>query len=632
MSASVSSQQRFTRSNPCPVFGGFHTLPQGQGTRCYGFLSSDGLYAHCTREDRAGYLTPHTDDTFVHRLQGDCNCGTQHSPAPIVAAPAPRRTIDRTWDYTDEAGNRLFQVVKYKPKGFSQRQSDGDGGWLPNMTGARLVPYRLPDIINANTDRVIFVGEGEKDADVLAALDLIATCNPMGDGKWRDEYSVYLIDRRVVILPDNDDAGRKHAEQVAASLHGIAASVRVLALPGLPEKGDVSDWLANGGTRKELRRLVDATPEWAPTKDAGEPVCSFTGFSAAALMDMDLPEPRHIVAGLFAEGSGILAGRPKIGKSWFALQLALSVARGDDLFDHATLGGDVLYLALEDNKRRLRSRISKAFGTGDVPARLWLHTEWERLDRGGLEALDEWLTNAELPRLVIIDTLAKVKPRRPRNADPYEHDHEVMSMLTTLAGKHGVLIILIHHTRKAVSDDFIDSVTGTLGLSGGTDATIVLARTRGQTDATLSITGRDVDEQELALEFDADTCLWRLMGDADEYRQTKARIDVLEVMRRNGQPMRPGQVAQALDKNRSTVRWLMTKMAGDGTLKAWGDGKYTIKDGVSSTEYQHPQQDTHPQLPQPTNTPSLLADGAVYDVGAVGPVGTSCSKDDRNAA
>ncbi|WP_352429730.1 toprim domain-containing protein [Thermoflexus sp.] len=150
-------------------------------------------------------------------------------------------------------------------KQFLQRRPDGKGGWVWKLDGVPRVLYRLPAVVEAvRRGDTVFLVEGEKDADALASLGLTATTNPQGGGKWRDEYAEVLRGARVVILPDNDNTGKKHAEQVARSLHGKAAEVRVLELPGLPPKGDVSDWLAAGGTREELERLADQAPEWAP--------------------------------------------------------------------------------------------------------------------------------------------------------------------------------------------------------------------------------------------------------------------------------------------------------------------------------------------------------------------------------
>jgi hypothetical protein len=165
--------------------------------------------------------------------------------------------IECAYDYVDESGALLFQSVRLKdPKDFKQRRPVPWGdGWCWNLQGVRRVLYRLPQLRAAPAWRRVFVVEGEKDADNLATLGLVATTSPLGAGRWRPEYSEFLRGRTVVILPDNDGPGRKHAEDVSASLAGKAAAVRVVELPGLPPKGDVSDWLAAGGTKKRLLGL-----------------------------------------------------------------------------------------------------------------------------------------------------------------------------------------------------------------------------------------------------------------------------------------------------------------------------------------------------------------------------------------
>lgn len=161
------------------------------------------------------------------------------------------------YDYADEYSELQFQVVKTSDGRFFQRQPDGSGGWVNNLKGVKLVPYRLPEL-KAKPDAAVYIVEGEKDVDNLRAVGLLATCNAGGAGKWRDEYSEHLRGRDVVVVPDNDVPGRKHRDQVVQSLGGVAKSMRVLELPGLDEKGDVSDWLAAGGTADELMAMLPA--------------------------------------------------------------------------------------------------------------------------------------------------------------------------------------------------------------------------------------------------------------------------------------------------------------------------------------------------------------------------------------
>jgi putative DNA primase/helicase len=186
-----------------------------------------------------------------------------------------RAQITATYDYTDERGALLYQCVRYAPKDFRQRRPDGAGGWQWNLNGTRRVLYRLPELI-ANPDKPVFIVEGEKDADNLARLGLLATTNVGGANNWRDEYAESLRGRHVVIVPDNDDVGRKHARRVAQSAQQVAASVKILELPNLPAKGDVSDWLNAGGNRDTLLELAARTPTYA---DASEPTANYLPYS-----------------------------------------------------------------------------------------------------------------------------------------------------------------------------------------------------------------------------------------------------------------------------------------------------------------------------------------------------------------
>lgn len=175
-----------------------------------------------------------------------------------------RHRIVATYDYRDERGTLLYQAVRMEPKDFRQRRPDGDE-WLWNLDGVRLVPYRLPELVAAQPTRTVFIPEGEKDVDRLRSFGLIATTNPLGAGKWSRMASdavAHFHGRHVALLPDNDDAGEKHAADVIANLDGTAASIRVVRLPGLARKQDVSDWLRFGGTRERLVALTRATPTW----------------------------------------------------------------------------------------------------------------------------------------------------------------------------------------------------------------------------------------------------------------------------------------------------------------------------------------------------------------------------------
>jgi hypothetical protein len=168
------------------------------------------------------------------------------------------------YDYLDETARCSTKSFASTPRtSASASPTETEAGSGTSATRDRVL-FRLPELIQADPAEPVFIVEGEKDALSLASLGLIATTNVMGAGKWRSQYSEALRSRQVVILPDNDEAGRKHGRAVADSLYGVAASIRIVELPGLPDKGDVSDWLASGETKARLLDLASKVPEWHP--------------------------------------------------------------------------------------------------------------------------------------------------------------------------------------------------------------------------------------------------------------------------------------------------------------------------------------------------------------------------------
>ena len=177
--------------------------------------------------------------------------------------------IAKTYDYLDESGKLLYQVVRYEPKDFRQRRPDGKDDWIWGLEGVRRVLYRLPELLRASMTDWVYIVEGEKDADNLVARNFVATTNSGGARKWLDDYNRYFKGRLVAVLPDNDTPGREHAKLVASSLHGIAGVVKIVELPNLLPKSDVSDWFDSGGPERvrELIRLTDEAPFFEPSAE-----------------------------------------------------------------------------------------------------------------------------------------------------------------------------------------------------------------------------------------------------------------------------------------------------------------------------------------------------------------------------
>ncbi len=268
--AGIPADRLDGRHGPCPKCGGtdrFRALDDFRDTgavfcnQCFSQGNGDGLAALQHFGD--------VDFPTAARMVADYLGTTANGNGKAHTTNGKRREI-AAYDYRDQSGERLYQVVRFEPKDFRQRAPKPEGGWSWTIKGISQVPYRLPELLAADPVTIVFIVEGEKDVDNLAERGLVGTCNAMGAGKWRKAFADYLRGRHVAVLPDNDEPGRKHGGDVARSLAGKAASIKVVELAGLPEKGDVSDWLANGGTVAELLRLVDAAPEWTPAAETND--------------------------------------------------------------------------------------------------------------------------------------------------------------------------------------------------------------------------------------------------------------------------------------------------------------------------------------------------------------------------
>jgi hypothetical protein len=289
--------------------------------------------------------------------------------------------------------------------------------------------------------------------------------------------------------------------------------------------------------------------------------------------------PQWAVPDLFPEGLIILAGKPKAGKSWLVLNVAVAVASGGVALGKIQVDrGGVLYLALEDSERRLQERLSKIITFDSFPEDLLFLTarDFPPLHKGGLEALDAWLTEHPQARLVIIDTLARVKPQRGKNQDSYDADTAVIATLQAIAIKHSLALILVHHTKKVATDDFVEAVSGTFGLTGAADCIAVLIRKdRTAADAVLKITGRDVADIEKALKFHPDLGAWEILGEAQEFTRTKEREDIRLILKEVG-PKTPAQLTKIIGKSSGAVRITLMRMKDKGEIILNQDGSYSL--------------------------------------------------------
>jgi hypothetical protein len=382
----------------------------------------------------------------------------------------------KTYDYFDAQGVLAYQVQRFYPKSFKQRRPDSNGGWIYNLKGIVSFPYLLPQILS-RPDETIYIVEGEQCADAMVNRGLLATTNSGGAGNWRQTLNHYFLGRDVVILPDNDDAGRSHAHKVSKQLFGTARTIKILELPDLPLRGDIIDWFANGSDSEDLVRLASELPvldKLAPSDTDTED--DYYTFLTPAELYL-LPEPKALVEGLISENSFcVMYGAPGSGKSFCALDIGLSISAGMPWHDKATRQGSVLYIAGE--------------GVGGLGRRVKAFERYHGL--GGLNSFHilqqavNFRDDSSIQRLlrsidrvggdfsaIFVDTVARALPGSDENSAT---DMGAFVDACDRVRHHtGAAVIGVHHSGK----DINRGMRGSSALLGAVDTSIEVKNTDG---------------------------------------------------------------------------------------------------------------------------------------------------------
>jgi hypothetical protein len=338
---------------------------------------------------------------------------------PVNTCPAEKKAsgrIVKTYDYTDAEGKLLFQVCRMEPKDFRQRRPDGNGGWIWNMDGIERVLYRLPEVLKADE---VWIVEGEKDADSLAALRFTATTNAGGAGKWVPSYSEALAGKRCVFIPDQDKAGEKHAAKVLPSIFGKAASVKVIELPlGVKDVSDFIQAQPDTDTAAErLSMMADGAAEWTPTAENEQDAETPSGFKFIHNADIlaDLKPIEWRIRDILTDHALYYNfGDPGHFKTFIELDRLLCIAAGIDYHGHKVKQGTVFYICGEGWQgigRRLAAwHISHGTKAADVPFFV-SETPTQLTDLEAIQevkrAVDAMAKQYGPPAVVHIDTLAR---------------------------------------------------------------------------------------------------------------------------------------------------------------------------------------------------------------------------------
>jgi RNA binding exosome subunit len=372
---------------------------------------------------------------------------------------AGKFNIVAEYDYPDENGEVLFQAVRLDPKDFRQRRkprpeddpSKIKGGWVWSLEGVRRVPYRLPELLEGvSMGHPVYIAEGEKGVEALARLGVIATCSPMGAGKWRDEYNEHLAGADVVILPDNDKPGEDHADMVAKSLKGVAAQVTVLRLAGLSKGADVADWIAAGGTAEDLAQAAGLAAE------AREPEAKtrLKQYCIHDLIALDIPPREMLLDPIIPEkGLAMVYAMRGTGKTHLACGCSYAVATGTPFLKWTGNGARrVLHCDGEMAADELRGRFAEIMkGSKVKPDRGMLNILTADLLEFGIGNLAEPSVQQELEpllvgvELLVLDNLSSLTAViRDNDAESW---NPIQAWLLRLR-RRGTSVLIVHHAGK----------------------------------------------------------------------------------------------------------------------------------------------------------------------------------------
>ena len=378
----------------------------------------------------------------------------------------------------------------------------------------------------------------------------------------------------ITIAFDNDAAGKK-GTQVITELVGKKTRALIFS-----KHKDLTELFTN---EKIVDLFDNEFVSIGSLKPSNFQKSKLSLITAKKIQDMEFQPIEWIVDKLITPGLIILAGRPKSGKSWLSLNLSLSITRGGIALSHfKAKKAAVLYFALEDNVRRLKSRMENILNTEDdkvAPTNLYFledDTIFPKLNDGGLDEIQKVLTEYPEIKLVIVDTLGRSRADQKRSDNNiYLADYELLAMLQTFALKNKIAVLMVHHTKKGSEEYVFDEISGTTGITGAADTMLLLKKVKKQNK--LYVTGRDIEETEYNVYFDRDSCTWNVTEETqDAINITVERGEILDLLTAEQRPMRTGEIAQMLNKEQSNVSHLLKVLKEDKMVVSPKYGHYQV--------------------------------------------------------
>ncbi|HCY76488.1 MAG TPA: hypothetical protein DHV28_11255 [Ignavibacteriales bacterium] len=428
--------------------------------------------------------------------------------------------------------------------------------------------FNLTALKNLNEDYEILVCEGEFDTMMAEQKGYKAVGVP-GVNNYPDDIKEILKNCEPVLCFDNDKPGKEGMQAITNKVEKKITGIF------LRQHKDITDYFCLTNSEKFRRNGVIDYKILEPERKS-----KLNLVSAREVQKMDLPPIRWVIKNLLPEGLSILAARPKTGKSFLAQNISLSITRGTKALGFfETEQTSVLYIALEDNFRRIQDRINNIIQNEiekTAPDNLFYleeNKDLPKINDGGIEELQKLIIDKPEIKLIIVDTFGRtIADKRRNDNNSYRADYEIASKLQEFAIQNHICVLLIHHTKKVQEEDVFNEISGTSGITGAMDTMLVLKK-KGKS-GKLYVTGRDVKDIEYNLVFDENICCWNVVE--EEINTTAERKEIYDLIKSSGREMKTGEIAELLGKTVPNVSKMLGKMLKEGLVATEKTGHYFI--------------------------------------------------------
>jgi len=466
------------------------------------------------------------------------------------------------YQYRNLDGSFSHQKLKYRnadgSKEFRPWRLDGNK-WAVNLDGITRQPYNYPFVYKAiKTGAVIVKPEGEKDADTAQLLGYTGTTTG-GASDWKPEYKNYFKNARMIVIPDKDDPGMKHASKVVKDLETVCQSLKVVILP---EGKDLTEWVETGKGRNELDDLIKGSPELIKSENR-KTDWHDNLFTSDDLLDAELQPITFIVEGLIAKCSvNILAGKKKLGKSWLALQLAQCISTGQPFLGMNTIAGPVLYLALEDGKQRLKQRLNMQHVNRGQNVAYVMSVQPLNTKAGRTELIAMIIERK--PSLIIIDTF-KAATNKKVDENESGSTGDLFNDLHTISQTYDIAILFVSHHGKASTGDVGFDIRGSSAIPGATDCNIGLYYKDDH--YSLESESRDADPVNIRIKLDKEiTWTWQFEGNANDLARQESEQKIVDAIDEYGGQADVNQIAEYIGISRVAVQNHVKRMCNECIL------------------------------------------------------------------